>query len=87
MSCKMLLHFGAADILAIKCVVTFLKGKAMIPHEAGFAQEHINAPVAFALIEFVLVRYHWLVYKYFVFINTFCFTKKLCFFKKKFIYL
>ena len=79
----MLLHFGTANILAIKCVVAFLKGEAMIPHEARLAQQCINPPVALTLIEFVLVRYYWLVYKYFVFINTFCKAKSFVFFEKK----
>lgn len=73
---KMLLHFGAANILAIKRVVAFLKGKAMVPYEARLPQQDINAPVALASVEFVLVRYHYLVYKYFVFINTFDPQKK-----------
>ena len=48
--CEVRLHAVPADVLMKQGVITFLKGKAMIPYEARFAQQGVQLPVTLALI-------------------------------------
>lgn len=59
--CEVRLHAVPADVLMKQGVITFLKGKAMIPYEARFAQQSVQRPVTLALIQLVLVSYHCLL--------------------------